>query len=63
MINPMCKKNCASCFAKPTCAVKALIEQDDGIYVDTEKCIGCGSCRKICGTYGFATIKPMRRNG
>lgn len=62
MSNSICKKNCASCFAVPVCSVKALVEQADGIYVDAEKCIGCGCCRKICVTYGLATIKPMRIN-
>jgi Fe-S-cluster-containing hydrogenase component 2 len=53
MINAICKKNCAGCFALPVCAVGAIIEQQNSIYVDTDKCIGCGSCRTACVTFGY----------
>jgi Fe-S-cluster-containing hydrogenase component 2 len=53
MINAICKKNCAGCFALPVCAVGAIIEQQHSIYVDTDKCIGCGSCRTVCVTFGY----------
>jgi Fe-S-cluster-containing hydrogenase component 2 len=53
MINSICKLNCASCFALPVCAVSAIIYQQGSIYVDTEKCIGCGACRTACVTFGY----------
>jgi Fe-S-cluster-containing dehydrogenase component len=43
MINSICKHNCASCFA--------ILDQQGSIYVDTEKCIGCGCCRTACITF------------
>jgi Fe-S-cluster-containing hydrogenase component 2 len=51
MINSICKLNCASCFAKPVCAVNAIIDQQGSIYVDTEKCVGCSCCRTACMTF------------
>ena len=51
MINSICKHNCASCYAKPVCAVSAILDQQGSIYVDTEKCIGCGCCRSACITF------------
>jgi Fe-S-cluster-containing hydrogenase component 2 len=53
MLNAICKKNCASCFAEPVCAVQAIITQQGSVYVQTEKCIGCGCCRTACITFGY----------
>ena len=51
MINSICKHNCPSCYAKPVCALSAILDQQGSIYVDTEKCIGCGCCRTACITF------------
>jgi len=51
MLNTICKHNCASCFALPVCALGAIIDQQGSIYVDTDKCIGCGCCRTVCITF------------
>ena len=53
MINSICKHNCKSCYAKPVCAVNAILDQQGSIYVDTEKCIGCGCCRTACLTFSI----------
>ena len=33
MINSICKHNCPSCYAKPVCAVSAILDQQGSIYV------------------------------
>ena len=53
MINSICKHNCPSCYAKPVCQVRATLDQQGSIYVDTEKCIGCGCCRTACITFSL----------
>ncbi|UCD86895.1 MAG: hypothetical protein JSV01_03745 [Desulfobacterales bacterium] len=53
MLNIICKHNCKSCYAEPVCAVDAIVDQQGSIYVETEKCIGCGCCRTACVTFGY----------
>ena len=48
MLNVICKQNCKVCFCEPICAMKAIVSQQGTIYVETEKCIGCGACRTAC---------------
>jgi len=33
--------------------MKAIIAKAGSVYVDTERCIGCGACRRICITYSI----------
>ncbi len=40
MLNVICSHNCKDCYALRVCAVHAISEDEEGIYVDTEKCIG-----------------------
>lgn len=53
MLNVICRHNCKACFAESVCAVHAIVDQQGSIYVETEKCIGCGCCRTACITFGF----------
>ncbi len=53
MMNAICKSNCASCFAEPVCAVRAIVTEQGSVYVETEKCIGCGCCRTACISFGY----------
>lgn len=53
MLKVICHQDCKSCFCEPICAMKAIIAQAGSIYVETEKCIGCGACRRICITYSL----------
>jgi Fe-S-cluster-containing dehydrogenase component len=53
MLNIICKHNCKACYALSVCAVNAIIDQDGAIYIDTDKCIGCGCCRTACVTFGY----------
>jgi len=53
MLNAICKHNCKSCYALPTCAVRAIKDEQGSIYVQTEKCIGCGCCRTACITFAM----------
>jgi len=59
MLNVICKTNCASCFAQVVCALSAIVSQAGSIYVDTDKCIGCGACRTACLT--FSATKTLKR--
>jgi len=53
MLKVICHQNCKSCFCEPICAMKAIITKAGSVYVDTERCIGCGACRRICITYSI----------
>ena len=53
MVNVICKQNCKACFCEPICAMKAIASIQGTIYVDTEKCIGCGACRTACVTWSL----------
>jgi Fe-S-cluster-containing hydrogenase component 2 len=53
MLNIICKSNCKVCFAEPVCAVDAIIDQQGSIYVETDKCIGCGCCRTACVAFSY----------
>lgn len=57
MLNVICKHNCKSCYAEPVCAVHAIVDQQGSIYVETEKCIGCGCCKTACITFGLEALK------
>ena len=57
MLNIICKHACKDCYARRVCALQAIGEQEDSIYIDTEKCIGCGSCKTACVTYGYKTLE------
>jgi Fe-S-cluster-containing hydrogenase component 2 len=48
MMNLICKQNCKVCFAEPVCALDAIIVKERAVYVETDKCIGCGTCRFAC---------------
>lgn len=61
MLNVICKTNCASCYAQVVCALSAIVSQDGAIYVDTDKCIGCSTCRTACMT--FSLDKQLQRKG
>ena len=58
MLNSICKLNCASCYAKPVCALGAIKEEQGSIYVDTDKCIGCSCCRTAC--MNFSNDKALK---
>lgn len=49
-------QHCEKPLCMPVCPVDATSVRDDGIVVvDTEKCIGCGSCVEAC-PYGARTV-------
>jgi Fe-S-cluster-containing hydrogenase component 2 len=39
------------------CAVHAISELNGSILVDTEKCIGCGSCKTACVAFGYKALQ------
>jgi Fe-S-cluster-containing hydrogenase component 2 len=53
MLNVICKHNCKDCYALRICALGAIIDQQGSIYVETDKCIGCGCCRTACVHFGI----------
>ncbi|MDD3580479.1 MAG: hypothetical protein PHW74_05615 [Desulfobacca sp.] len=57
MLNVICSHNCKDCYALRVCAVHAISDQQGCIYVDTEKCIGCGCCKTACVTFGYKALE------
>jgi Fe-S-cluster-containing hydrogenase component 2 len=57
MVNVICPHNCKDCYAMRTCAVQAIIDQQGAIYIETEKCIGCGCCKTACVTFGYKALE------
>jgi len=53
MLNIICKHNCKDCYALRVCAVHAIEEKGAAIYLDTDKCIGCGACKTACVAFGY----------
>ncbi len=51
MINVICKQNCREPYCEPVCPVGALLVRSKTVYVDSDKCHGCGLCRKSCVTW------------
>jgi electron transport protein HydN len=45
---PIVCKQCENPACVEVCKPKALIRDNGVIYIDEEKCIGCGKCAKIC---------------
>jgi len=45
---PIVCKQCENPACVEVCKPKALVRENGVIYVDEEKCIGCGKCAKIC---------------
>lgn len=56
MLNVICPHNCKDCYAMRVCAMIAIVDQQGSIYVDPQKCIGCGSCKKACMTFGYSAL-------
>lgn len=53
----ICAHLCKSCYAMGVCAVHAISELNGSILVDTEKCIGCGSCKTACVAFGYKALQ------
>jgi Fe-S-cluster-containing hydrogenase component 2 len=45
---PIVCKQCESPQCVSVCKTKALVREDGVVYLDEEKCIGCGKCAKSC---------------
>jgi len=45
---PIVCKQCESPQCISVCKTKALVREDGVVYLDEEKCIGCGKCAKSC---------------
>ncbi len=57
MLNVICSHNCKDCYALRVCAVHAISDQEGAIYVDTDKCIGCGCCKTTCVAFGYKALE------
>jgi len=57
MLNVICAHNCKDCYGLHVCAVGALVDQQGSIYVDTDKCIGCGCCKRVCLAFGYRALE------
>ncbi len=51
MLRTVCVKHCAEPFCVPACPSGALGMAEDRIYVESDKCHGCGICRYVCMTW------------
>ena len=50
---PIVCKQCEKPPCVDACKTNALKQEDRIIYIDEEKCIGCGRCAKICPFYAI----------
>ncbi len=57
ILNVICPHNCKDCFAMHVYAVHVISDQQGSIYVDTEKCIGCGCSKTACVTFGYKALE------
>jgi Fe-S-cluster-containing dehydrogenase component len=57
MLNIICKHACKDCYALNVCALQAIEEQEGAIYIDTERCIGCGCCKTACVAFGYKALE------
>ncbi|MBZ4660637.1 MAG: hypothetical protein JG766_2560 [Desulfacinum sp.] len=57
MSKNICAHLCKSCYAQHVCAVHAITELNGAMVLDTEKCIGCGSCNRACVAFGFKVLQ------
>ena len=56
----VCPHFCSDCFALRVCALRAVVENNGSIHIDTEKCIGCGSCKSVCVALGFKALEKSK---
>jgi Fe-S-cluster-containing hydrogenase component 2 len=63
MLNLVCPKYCPLPHCQVICPSGAitLSEKDNNLYVETDKCSGCGLCRKACLTFSFDRNLARRR--
>jgi len=62
MLKTICKHNCKDCFALRVCAVHAIKDKGDEICVDTDQCIGCGSCKAACIAFGNKALEKKTQD-
>lgn len=50
---------CSGCLAclDDRCPVQAISEEDEGVAVDTQRCIGCGLCVSVCPTTALELVR------
>lgn len=53
MVSIICRQNCRVPYCEPVCPTGALLVQMKTVYVDSDKCIGCGMCRITCSTWSL----------
>jgi Fe-S-cluster-containing hydrogenase component 2 len=60
MTKAICPHNCKDCYAMRTCSLGAISDTQGSINLDTAQCIGCGSCKTACITFGNQTLRTVR---
>jgi Fe-S-cluster-containing dehydrogenase component len=63
MLKSVCPHYCKDCFAIRVCAVKAMAVQEGAVHYETDKCIGCDSCKSACTSFGYKMLRTRRMNG
>ncbi len=53
----ICPHTCKDCYAMRTCAVHAIEEKNNSIYIDKAQCIGCGCCKTACMHFGGKALQ------
>lgn len=55
---PVQCKHCESPACMAVCPVGAITQDDKGVFIDTEKCMGCKSCMTAC-PFGAIDMVPV----
>ena len=53
MLKMVCRQGCRVPFCQPVCPTGAIIVQTQTVYVESDDCIECGTCRYMCRSLGF----------
>lgn len=63
MLNLICPHHCPSPFCEIACPADAITisAKEKNIYIDTDKCNRCGTCRVVCVTFSRDKILERRR--
>jgi len=53
MMKMVCRHGCRVPYCQPVCPMGSITVRTRTVYVECDTCIGCGTCRYVCGTLGY----------
>lgn len=53
MMRMVCRYGCRVPYCQSVCPMKAITVEVRSVHVESESCIGCGTCRYVCGVFGL----------